>query len=349
MKYKTTIGSLPYIDAGKACEMVFEYTPELPAWPQLPNRSFRENMLAQYSENFPGIFVDDSKELVLLRRDKFEEELERYFSKYESRDTGYFAISEKNAAGFYEFLSYISKNNVKTVKCQTTGPITFGMSVKESRGDRSIYYDSTMRQIVEVNCIMKSVWQIENLKRNGARQIVLSLDEPYLAAYGSAFTAISKEDVVNSLKEVYAGVKVYYPDVKIGVHCCANTDWSVLCEANVDIISFDAYGFSDSLLLYADSFRKFIDKGGILAWGIVPTNEEALNAESALSLEKRLKDAIGRLSAKGIDKNKLTDQLFVTPACGFGSQPEAATEKALKYLSELKFPSTLSSPLGGKD
>jgi methionine synthase II (cobalamin-independent) len=291
-------------------------------------------MLVQYSEKFPGICIDEKNEKIYVSKEKFEQELGGFFESFESGNIDYFKISENYASGFHEFKSQLPGRNIKGVKCQVTGPITFGMSVKDENG-RSIYYDPTMRQVGEYNCIMKSIWQIKQISEIKNPKIILFLDEPYLAAYGSAFTAISREDIMTSIQGVITGIKSSFPNLRTGVHCCANTDWSILCETEgVDIISFDAYEFFDNLVLYTDALSKFIDRGGILAWGIVPTNEESIKKESAESLSARFKNSIDKLAAKGIDKKELTDHFLITPACGFGSRSESAAEKALELLSD---------------
>ena len=50
----TTIGSLPFLDAREATELVFTYAPLLPSWVQLPKNP-GEGMLEQYNEGLPGI------------------------------------------------------------------------------------------------------------------------------------------------------------------------------------------------------------------------------------------------------------------------------------------------------
>ncbi|MBM3132761.1 MAG: hypothetical protein FJZ95_07000, partial [Chloroflexi bacterium] len=51
----TAIGSMPHADPAEAGALALRYLPDIPVWPQLPNRSFLENMYAQYSEGLPGV------------------------------------------------------------------------------------------------------------------------------------------------------------------------------------------------------------------------------------------------------------------------------------------------------
>ena len=70
----TIIGSMPHTDPAAACAQVLKYLRDIPAWPQLPRRSFKENMNAQFSEGFPGISLSDEK-LRFVRAKDFDESL----------------------------------------------------------------------------------------------------------------------------------------------------------------------------------------------------------------------------------------------------------------------------------
>jgi arginine utilization protein RocB len=97
-----------------------------------------------------------------------------------------------------------------------------------------------------------------------------------------------------------------------GIHCCGNTDWSVLLSTHLDILSFDAYGYLETLSLYPKDLKAFLERGGILAWGIVPTSEEVLK-EEAESLVKRFKEGVEVLSKKGMDRT-LLERAILTPS-----------------------------------
>jgi len=54
----TGIGSLPHKDPDKAAGWIVENIVDIPFWPQLPKRSYLENMYVQFAENLPGVVVD---------------------------------------------------------------------------------------------------------------------------------------------------------------------------------------------------------------------------------------------------------------------------------------------------
>lgn len=323
----TTVGSLPHTEPQKAVDLILQKTPELPAWPQLPKKSFKENMYVQYSEKFPGIVIDEVNQKIHIDSEKALSGLEVFYQHFIDNDLDYFSISENYASGFHQM-----KKNIDNFKCQTTGPITFGLGIKDEKG-QSIFYNEQLRDVVVKHVTMKSLWQLNQLKKLNP---IIFLDEPYMASYGSAFTAITREDVLSAFNEVISSLRQHWTGVLIGVHCCANTDWSILLEHNIDVLSFDAYEFFDNLILYSSQLSDFINKGKFLAWGIVPTSEEAIKKETAEGLAEKLKKNIELLAGKGLDKEKLLKQIIITPACGLGSRTVETSEHALHLLDSIK-------------
>jgi hypothetical protein len=80
--------------------------------------------------------------------------------------------------------------------------------------------------------------------------------------------------------------------------------------------------------------KAFLEKGGILAWGIVPTSQ-AVQKESVESLEARLMNLVEQLSAQGMDKQQILDQSMLTPSCGTGTLKKADADKVIELLCGL--------------
>ena len=158
------------------------------------------------------------------------------------------------------------------------------------------------------------------------------IDEPFLSAFGSAYTPINRDDVIKGLWEFTSSLKSQ--DCLIGIHCCGNTDWSIFTDIDsIDIISFDAFSFQDKFLLYSDNLKGFFKKGGIICWGVVPTQEFSGN-ETPEFLAGKLMSGINTLVKKGLDKDLLLEQMFISPSCGLGTLDTAKSEKILKLLSQ---------------
>jgi len=176
---------------------------------------------------------------------------------------------------------------------------------------------------------LKARWE-ETFLRSVAKQTVIFVDEPYLTSLGSAFVALSNEQVSSLISETLSGIE----GLK-GVHCCGGTDWSLLLKLPIDILSFDAYNYADSLLCYEADLKSFISAGKAVAWGIVPNDEDTLKKESLSSLLDRFGEALSPLTRSGISIKKLVAQALITPSCGLASLSDEAVEEVLALLAQL--------------
>jgi len=328
----TGIGSLPHQDADSALSLIFKYIPGIPFWPQLPKRDLREGMISQFSEKIPclkigpsGLFFDASKQ---------EEELERFYEKAIACDLDYFKISREYASGLYRFHEMLTGGTgiagIELLKLQITGPFTFAGAVNDESGT-AILHNKVLFQAVLKSLNMKALWQANMFKGFGKR-IAMFIDEPYLGCFGSAYTPLNREEVVCGLTDFIEGLKPLC--AMLGVHCCGNTDWSIFTEIkDIDIISFDAFDYMEKFVLYAEDIKVFLERGGIICWGIVPaqgfTGEEDLGL-----LIRKLRLGIEVLVKKGISEELLKEKLIISPACGLGTFAAQKAEKVFRLLSE---------------
>jgi len=225
----TIIGSMPHTDPQAACELVSHYLRDIPTWPQLPRRSFRENMYAQYSQGFPGVVIEDNGIYIDTSQD-LSKPLEQLYAAYLENDADRFPISPDYAAGLHSFLSRTDLTP-RAVKGQVTGPLTWGLTVTD-QNQRAIIHDEVLGDAIPKLLKLKAAWQEKELKKISPNTIIF-VDEPYMAAYGASTSSgafASAEKIVEMLEEVFAGIS----GLK-GLHCCGNTDWSVLLKTSLDI------------------------------------------------------------------------------------------------------------------
>ncbi|MBN2373256.1 methionine synthase [bacterium] len=326
----TGIGSLPHKDPDEACRLILDFFSDIPFWPQLPKRSPFENMYRQYSEAMPAIAAkEDGGFYIQEDAAGFCDDLERFYNAYLSEDLDAFRISEGYAAGLYKWLEAAGHlRSAKAIKGQITGPVSFGLQVTQS-DKRSILYNDTLRDVIVKQLLRKAQWQLGLMKKIHPVPIIF-LDEPYLSAFGSAFTNIDRTTVLSVFDEILSGI-----DCLKGIHCCGNTDWSLVLDTGIDILSFDAYSYMDSLFIYEEGLKRFIDRGGIIAWGIVPTNESDIFGKGMEGLMPRLETAWDRLAGLGFDQNTISAQSIVTPACGLGTLSVDAAKEAFRITSRI--------------
>jgi len=328
----TAIGSLPHEDPSEACDVILKNIPEIPIWPQLPNTNFRENMEIQYSEGLPCVvFEEEKKRMFFDTQGDITSELEKFYENYLAENLDYFKISPEFSRGIYEMEKKLTEENrpsPKYFKSQVTGPITIGLG-RVDENKKAIYYNEMFRDVVVKGTEMKARWLLRKFKPLGSDQICF-IDEPILSAFGSStYVSVNRSDVVNHLKDVIE--VIHKEDSLAGIHCCGNTEWTILIDAGVDIISFDAYEFGETIGYYSSQIKGFLENGGVLAWGIIPTSEK-INQETPESLVKKLDEMVKNLASKGVDKNLIYERCLLTPSCGTGSLSVEISERIFHQL-----------------
>lgn len=337
----TLVGSQPLSDHAQATRLVLEYTPDIPTWVQLPVYK-QEGMVAQFMDGLPGLRQTGDRYAIDTAAENFDEQMLEFFEAYlavaetpnESSDTR-FALTLRNAPGFFALLEALGdiEEPPLALKGQVTGPVTFCTAMKDQQG-RAIFYHDGLRDAAVKMLALKAAWQVRQLNQF-ARPVMISIDEPALAGYGSSdMISISREDISGCLQEVIDAV--HQQGALAGVHVCANTDWSLLLGSNVDIINFDAHGYFDKFILYGSQIRDFMESGRLLAVGLVPT----ANADDvvAATIEKLWSDwiqIVRQMGELGITEDMLRAQSILTPSCGTGSLTPELNLKVLALTREL--------------
>ncbi len=324
----TGIGSVPFLDAEEACRLIFG-TCEVPFWPQLPMVSFKEFMVPQYSEGMPFLRIDPDRQSIRIEKDA-SDELDRFYEGWTEESK--IAISEDYARGLHAFIKILKKRGgAGMVKGQVTGPLTFTLGLKGIDG-KPVYFDEELREVSLMLLKAKSRWQLDTIKTH-AEGVVLFVDEPILSALGSSsYLGVSRDEALRLLGEIIRTIKS--AGGIAGIHCCGNAEWPLVIESGPDIINFDAYDYVDTIALYPDEFLDFLEKGGCLAWGIIPTSD-AIALESPEGIRTRFEKGIKELSAR-IPEDLLRANMLLTPSCGTGSRTVEETLKIFQLLMRLR-------------
>jgi len=326
------IGSFPHRDPERAVDLVLEYFPEIPLWPQLPQSRFRENMYVQFTSFLPAVHLDEShRHIHLDSRSAAPAVLEKFYDRALANDLERFRLDETYAAGFYQLLRTLEDKGAPpgmiALKGHVTGPFSFGLGVADEHRKAVIYHDELF-EAVTTGLSLNARWQAEQLGRF-AHRVIIFVDEPYLVSFGSALINVDRSRVVESLNRVIG--QIHQGGGLAGIHCCGNTDWSLVLDTGLDILSFDAHEHFENLLLYEGPLQHFLNRGGMMAWGIIPSGDEVLN-QSGEALVSRLASQVMELENRlGIrSASSLRERGFVTPSCGLGSQNETVAENALR-------------------
>ena len=336
------IGSLPHNTVESAMEVVKKDFSEIPFYPQLSNINRNEDMTIQFLEGLPSFLPSNESFEIDTESEKFFEDLESFFTDYEEiiadTDTEIlekYAISKEFSSTFPEFEKIIKNTKPQYAKAQIIGPFTLAAMLTDQNGINAIF-DETLREIVVKLLTLKVLWQIKHIKQANPTTIpIIFMDEPTLSQLGtSAYLTISEKDVVDMLAEIS---EIIHQNGGISaIHCCGKCDWTILIKAKADIINFDAFAFSEHLGLFAQEIDKFLQDGGKLAWGLVPTLDvEALKNITLADLIKDFGQGIKYLTNKGIYEKLIIDNSLITSSCGAGSLSVELAQKAMDLVFEL--------------
>jgi hypothetical protein len=331
--WTNAVGSFPHTNTVELCQKLAACL-DVPVWPQLSRRSFHENMYAQYSTALPSLMVDETNEKISFdTTGDLSGPMEVFYTHYLEEDLDYFSLQPDYAAGFFALLDALDQTPGEWVKGQVTGPISFGLTVVD-QDLRSSLYNEMLADAIVKNSAMNGRWQVRQLKSKRPN-VIMVVDEPYMASFGSAFISLDRPQVVSMMNEVFEAI--HQEGGLAGVHCCANTDWSVLLETTVDILNLDAYGYMENLALYPAELKAFLERGGRVSWGCVANTQDAYK-ETPESLAERFFKGIDVIIQKGeargveIPRKVLAASSLVTPSCGLGPVTVEVADYVLDLL-----------------
>jgi hypothetical protein len=304
----TGVGALPHTDPVQACSDVLSIFGEFPYVPTLPDRGQLESIVYNDSEQLPGRIMRDDR-LIYDSSSDTTTAIEKVYADYIEGNVNPYALHEEYASGFMEMMMH-DLSTVPILKCQVTGPVTFGMQVVDA-DKRPIYYDTQLADMLSKLLALRARWcETEMQKRTGVKETLVVLNEPYLASLGSSVVPVDPDTVRSGWQDIVALV-----DGGLGIHCCSNTDWEFVMDLKPSVISIDAYTTAKEFLLYSDAICGYLEGGGAVAWGIVPADYRLFSKETVDSLYHRY-CAIRTEICTRIPVALFDRQSLITPSCG---------------------------------
>jgi len=297
------MGIMPHKDVEKALDLALGL--DIPFWPQLPHVSLYEDMYVQTSQNFPGIEINFDKGRLAFHTAKFQESLEDYFTKMEQRET--YALTPQYSAVFQKFLSK-NLEPYRAIRGQITGPVSFGFKVLDENLKPIIYNDEVKSILFDF--IQKKVnLQYQELKAKNQNAFVW-VDEPGLGYVFSGLSGYNDQQAKEDYYQFIQGV-----EGPKGMHLCAEVNLPYLLELGVEILSFDAFQIGFMPKEYTQSVAEFIKKGGVISWGIVPTELKALEAQTPEKLASLL-SGYWQVVSENTDLSlaQIAEQALIAPA-----------------------------------
>ena len=325
----TGIGSFPFTRVDEAIDLIFSTCRGIPFWPQLPKRSPLENMYVPFLEGVPSIVSDEAAGSIFIDTERTEG-IEEFYENVAAGNTGAFAISERFIPGFYRFLERLGEigDDLQFIKCQVTGPFSMGLGLKDEK-DKPVIYNFAFYDIIKKALNMKAKWMIKTIQEAyPGVDIIIFFDEPYMVSFGSAYISISREEVIGALNEVLEDLPA-----RCGIHVCGNTDWSVPFQSDIDIVNYDAFAYLDTVFYYNDDLKTFLERGGWIAPGIVPSSLEVME-ETPDTVRDRAAHFIEKIA--GVTSPDRESILFTT-SCGLGSLTVDQARRAMELLKHVAY------------
>ncbi|MBC8161811.1 MAG: hypothetical protein H7Z42_11385 [Roseiflexaceae bacterium] len=320
------LGSLPYADAVLALEVSRRYAGELLAWPQLWPRGLREQLLAQGAAGFPGLVIDEAAGQVFVDAELAKQQIDIFELAYLEGRVAAVQFSDREASGLFELLRQGSLDGVRAVKGQTLGPISLVMQLIDEQ-QRPLIYDEALFEAASQFVRMRVAWQQQRLAELG-KPVIICLDEPYLEMVGSPFLPIDWDDARDQI-----GVALQDISGCRAVFAGGTIDWGHLLRFDLDLVIGDVYAHGIHLLGAAESLAAFVEQGGLVGLGLIPTDAKALAHTTAADLVEQLGILLGDLERAGVECRRLLRQAVVTPNGALGALAPAAAEHALRLLA----------------
>lgn len=299
----TSIGSLPHRNRDEAVAFVLDRTPELPASPSLPALEPREGMLAQAAWGIRGVTVGHDGSLAVDPR-RLDPEA---------------PVGDRCMAGvpFATLRTFLAAVAARTapIKLQLTGPVTLGLALGAAGADPDVAFAVAGRAVRA-----RALQLIARARASvPVAPLVVFVDEPGLAGGLSPSGSLGAERTIDLVSSALAAIE---PHAVSGVHCCGRTDWRVLLQAGPHVLSLPG---GAGIAASAGALAGFLERGGWVAWGAVPTGGPV--GESASRLWRVLSTEWRELVQAGCDPSRLRRQALVTPVCGLALHDEGRADR----------------------
>ena len=319
------MGVLPHTDLEKGLALAMSV--DIPFWPQLPKMRYEEDMYAQVAHRFPGSIINLEKRKIEFNQTTFYEDLETYLFKVD--DPHFFQLTPEASLAFHLFLEK-DLAAYPAIRGQMEGPISFGLVVHDEN-DKPILYIDEVRQILFDFVARKVNSQLDQLEKKN-QNVFMFIDEPGLQFIFSALSGYGDSQAKDEMNAMFSQIRG-----KRGIHLCGNPGWDFLLDLDIDILSFNAYDRGDVFVGYAKRIKTFLEKGGIIAWGLVPVVYEDFNKEGFDTLYQKIVGILNMLAEKGIDRGLIRERSLLMPATCSLVNPDghATVENAYRLLTEI--------------
>lgn len=311
------LGSLGLTSPSHAVDLVLRSFNEFPFWPQLPKRTRSELLIHQVASLAPFLSQSGDPEYIFDR-----EEALAFDFDYRNQNLERCALDPEHAIGWFAMMDQMSRlsNCYTYFKSQFPGPFTIASIVRDEERNLIGYEPEVIQSICRF-LELHAKWQIERIKEQNLRPI-LFMDEIVISK--DYFDTLPLHP--SMIEELYSSLvhSLKAEGAIVGIHCCADANWSLIIDTDLDIISFDAAKHLDGFLNYSDSIKDFILSGGCIAWGVVPNSKPFPNEKD---ISEYFINAATNLEDENLTLTQILQQSFLSATCGLGLLKPDETER----------------------
>ncbi len=329
----TGIGSLPHHNVDAALEYTFRWG--IPFLPQIPIRNPGEYMIAQALEGLEGLKVGNQGSVLLdielwkSRTHLLDKKLNTVFRATQVPDAfADFEPSSTSSSCWQPFLWELQERNIPIAKVQIAGPMTTQWALR-IQGELTVAHSPDLSKQIFQLVLARSLGMVQRMQTVGVHPL-LYLDEPGLYA-------LSPHDPQHVLRiqELKLMIQTLQKaGATVGLHCCSRANWAMICSLNLDILSLDVTCLQDSLTTDPRPIFGFIQNGGLLSIGVIPTAHSTSLAdwEPRAWAEQFKKDLHPTFRLQPDLLSLLLQKSIYTPACGLALQSTSNVETILEKV-----------------
>jgi hypothetical protein len=209
------------------------------------------------------------------------------------------------------------------VKWQLVGPVTLGVEMTRAGHEPTSAFAAASSL---VRSRLAEISDVVSTALPNSPQMVL-LDEPSFGDLMSPGFPIPPDEAVDLVSGAMASLP---KSTVVGVHCCAPCDIATLLASGPNVISVPV---SVELVEWAGYITRFLDGGGVVSWGVIPTDGPV--PASADRQWRALSDVWCSLVQRGCDPVLLRQQSLVSPHCGLAMHSVAVARRIARLTSDV--------------
>lgn len=331
---------LPHALPSEALYLLRSTTPNLLTWPALPQCHGHEAPHLQAASGFPGLIVNSATARASIAQPVDDRSLERLALAYLQRQTAVAALAAEDAAGLAEVLHMAPQQAAGSVLVsQLLGPVSLSMLLTD-QASRPLAYDPALREALMQHLALRVGWLVGRLQAL-AGEVIICLDEPFLTALGSPFAPFEWDDGIDLIEQVFAGTTacrgVVLPSGG-GWHAAyAEATW-LLLDTSVELVLLDIYAATSDVQMAlftraAERLAAFLARAGVLVWGLIPADADALQRETLEHLADRFEELLTHLAALGLSREAVVQASVISTTGSLAALPVALAEEALRLCA----------------